>query len=114
MALREIAVQYLTHFCAGELPALEALFADDLKFSGPFIKTTSRGEYIGELRKAPPVACTFEIDEVVERDRSVAIFYTFKKPGVATPMAQLFRFKNSLIAEVLLIFDSAAFTPMDR
>ncbi len=44
-------------------------------------------------------------------DKSGAcLVYEFAKPGVCTPMTQLFEVRDGKISHILLVFDTGAFT----
>jgi hypothetical protein len=43
-------------------------------------------------------------------DSAVCIVYNFSKGEIHKPMAQLFNFREKLICEIKLIFDSKIFT----
>jgi len=106
---REIAIEYLRCFCAGETHGLESLLATDLSFVGTFHTYYSASEYLDSLRRDPPEECGFKILSVTEDENSVAIFYEYQKPERVMQIAQLFRIKNNLIKDVLLVFDGRGF-----
>ncbi len=102
---REIAIEYIKCFCAGETQGIESLFASDLNFVGTFNTYHSASEYLDSLRNDPPEKCKFNILSITEDENSVAIFYEYIKPDRTMQIAQLFRIKNNLIKDILLVFD---------
>ncbi len=106
---REIAIEYLRCFCAGETHRLESLIATDLNFVGTFHTYHSASEYLESLRHDPPEKCEYKILSVTKDEDSVAIFYEYQKPDRVMQIAQLFRIKNKLIKDILLIFDGRGF-----
>ena len=106
---KDIAIQYLEHFCKGETEALAALIHDDFSFSGPFISFDSKEGYIASLMEDPPRNYSIEILNAFAEGDDVALFYNFSKPGISTPMAQVFKFNNDKICASLLIFDTRVF-----
>jgi hypothetical protein len=105
----EIAMEYLKCFCEGDIAGLEPLFAPDMKFTGTLCTYHSRAEYIKSLRNDTPEKCGYKVLSVNENDDSVAVFYEYQKPQRTMQIAQLFKFKNEKIHEVLLVFDGRGF-----
>ncbi len=102
---REIAIEYLRCFCAGDIHRLESLMAPDLSFIGTFHTFHSAEEYLESLRHNPPEKCEYKMLSVTTNEDSVAIFYEYQKTDQVMQIAQLFRIKNKLIKDILLIFD---------
>ena len=105
MTNREIALEYLKRFCAGDVEGLEPLLAPDLRFAGTFHTFRSASEYLDSLRHDPPEQCPYKVLSATENDDSVAVFYEYHKSGQVMQIAQLFKIKNNKIDEVLLVFD---------
>ncbi len=105
MNKQEIVLEYLRCFCDGDTDGLERLLADDLSFDGTFHKFDSSAEYIYSLKNDLPEKTKFNILSITENEDSVAIFYEYQKPQNAIKNAQLFKFKEHKIGEILLIFD---------
>ena len=98
-------MEYLRCFCAGDIDGLEPLLATDLRFTGTFHAYGSASEYLNALRRDPPEQCGYRVMSVTEDQRSVAVFYEYMKSDRVKQMAQLFRFKDEKIHEVMLVFD---------
>ena len=105
----DIALSYLDHFCRAEIEELSELIHDDFHFSGPFIEVDSKESYLLSLKDDPPKNFSVEILKSFEDADGVCLIYDFAKPGVLTPMAQYFKFKEDKVTESLLIFDSRVF-----
>lgn len=103
---KDLAKKYLEAFCAGDLPHLESLLADDLRFRGPFHNFRSASEYMDSLRCDPPEECGFKIYSITENENTVAVFYEYQKPDRVVQIAQLFEFKEQRIKDILIIFDT--------
>jgi hypothetical protein len=102
-------MEYLKHFCAGDVEKLEPLFAPDLKFAGTFHTYHSATDYLDRLRNDPPEQCDYKVLSVTEDGDSVAVFYEYQKPDRVMLIAQLFKLKEQKIDEVLLVFDGRGF-----
>lgn len=109
MTNREVAMEYLRCFCAGDIDGLEPLLAADLSFNGTFHEYRSREAYVGSLRLAPPEECRFEVLSVTESGDSVAVFYNYRKPDRIMTIAQWFKIQSGQIEDVLLVFDGRGF-----
>jgi ketosteroid isomerase-like protein len=110
MTNREVAMEYLRYFCAGDIDGLAQLLAPDLFFTGTFHTYHSGAEYLESLRSDPPEKCGYQVLSVTENEESVAIFYEYQKPDKVMQIAQLFKIKNQQIHDILLIFDGRGFT----
>lgn len=109
MTRQEIVRRFLQAFCDGDVGGLEPLLAEDLKFSGPFHQYGSRYAYLEALRDDPPERCHFRILSLTESGDDVCVFYDYEKAEQFVTMAQLCRFKDDRIGEILLVFDSGSF-----
>ena len=105
---QQIALDFLQHFCQGNIQELSKLLDEDFSFRGPFIELNSKEDYIASLTEDPPKDFGIEILTSFEEENEVGLFYTFSKPNVSTPMAQYFKFNDGKISESLLIFDARA------
>jgi len=85
MTNREIALEYIRHFCAGDIEGLEPLLASNLTFTGTFHSFGSANEYLASLRNDPPGKCQYSILSVTENSDSVAVFYEYEKPNGVWP-----------------------------
>lgn len=94
MTNKEIAMEYLRCFCEGDIPGIEALLSNDLKFSGTFHSFNSAKEYINSLIKNPPEKSSYKILSITKNEDSVVIFYEYQKPQITLQIAQLFKFKQ--------------------
>lgn len=109
MTNREVAMEYLRCFCAGDIGGLLPLLAADLRFSGTFHDYGSASEYLDSLWSDPPEQCKYNVLSVTEGGDSVAVFYEYQKPNRVMKIAQLFKIRNHTIHEVLLVFDGRDF-----
>ena len=109
MNKQEMALTFIERFCKGDIDGIEPLLAPDMKFRGPFYAFNSAQEYLASLRNDPPVRSGFEILSITESVDSLAVFYDYIKPVGVIRIAQLFRFKNRCISEMMLVFDGRRF-----
>ena len=110
MSPLELALEYMRIFFSGAgYERLEALFADDLVFEGPFFTFDSARAYIASLTESPCIDCRYTLVEAFEKGESVNLIYRFHKGDVSTLMSQLFTICDGRIARILLIFDSMVF-----
>ncbi|MCU7947639.1 MAG: hypothetical protein KZQ72_13550 [Candidatus Thiodiazotropha sp. (ex Cardiolucina cf. quadrata)] len=107
----ELANKYMEIFYSGtSLDTLKELFSDQFKFKGPFFEFNTADEYISSLKSSPPDHFKYEIIESYQNDGSACLIYNFSKPGVTTIMTQSFKVTDNKISEILLVFDTKAFT----
>lgn len=104
---REIAVAFVRTFCEGDVEGLESLLHPDLQFVGPLLECSSRGEYLAGLRGATPEPCSFTLRSIVEEGDEVALLYDYEKASGAITIAQWCRFRDGVIADLRLVFDTA-------
>jgi hypothetical protein len=110
MTNREIALEYLKRFCAGDIKGMEPLLAPGLKFVGTLHSFGSSREYLDSLKENPPEECGYRVLSVTEDEDAVALFYEYQKPDRVMRLAQLFKLRGGKIQEVLLVFDGRGFT----
>lgn len=108
MTNREIALEYIRRFCAGDIEGLEPLLASNVNFTGTFHSFGSANEYLASLRSDPPEKCQYSILSITENTDSVALFYEYEKLNGVMQIAQLFKMSGHQINEILLIFDGRA------
>jgi len=107
----ELAQKYIDTFCGLQpLESMEAIFAENLIFEGPFQRTTTANAYLESLRKNPPTGVSIDMEEIFEKENSVCFIYQFSKPGVKTRMVQSFEVNDEKISKIILVFDAKAFT----
>ncbi len=110
MSPRQLALKYLEIFFSGQdLYRLKDLFAPDLEFTGPFHRFNNRDDYVNSLIDDPPNECGYQLLHIFEGDNRVNLIYQFSKPGITTPMSQLFEVHEGRIRRILLIFDTGPF-----
>ena len=102
---REVALKFIRRFCAGDVDGLALLLAEDLRFKGPLPQFGSRDAYLDCLKNDPPRSCAYQVLSVTESGDSVSVFYEYEKGDGGVTIAQLFKFKDRGIAEILLVFD---------
>ena len=66
---REIALEFLKCFCAGDVNSLDPLLAEDLQFNGPLYQFGSKDAYLDSLKDGPLEKCGYRILSVTESDR---------------------------------------------
>ena len=103
---RDIALEFLSRFCAGDVDGLSPLLAEDLQLNGPLFHFDSREDYLDSLKDGPPEKCGYRIISVTENQESVSIYYDYEKRAATITIAQLFRFRDHKITELLLVFDA--------
>ena len=106
---REVAMEFLRYFCAGDVDGLGSLLAEDLRFNGPLYQFSSRVAYLDSLRSDPLEQCSYRVLSVTESEDSVSIYYDYEKSNGTITIAQLFRFRDQKISELLLVFDTRGF-----
>jgi len=102
---RDTALEFLRCFCAVDLAGLAPLLAEDLRLRGPLYSFDSRNSYLDSLKNDPPEKCTYQVLSVTEGKDCVSIYYDYEKHDRTLTIAQLFRFENQKISEMLLVFD---------
>jgi len=105
MTNRDIALEFLRCFCAGNVAGLAPLLASNLRLRGPLYRFDSRDSYLDSLKNDPPERCTYQVLSVTESEDSVSIYYDYEKRDRTLTIAQLFRFENQRISNILLVFD---------
>lgn len=105
----KVVTEFLTHFCAQNVELLGSLLVENFQMEGPFFRFHSREEYLTTLEQDAKEQRDFRVLRMFEDGDEVMVLYRFMKLGVDTKMAQLFRFRQNLIAETILIFDGRAF-----
>jgi len=99
----QLAIRYLEIlFNKGNLDDLKVLFTVDFKFTGPFYEFHSSDEYIRSLKSDPPKYFSYKILKSFQDDHCACIIYQFSKPGINTPMAQIFELENEKIKKYSL------------
>lgn len=109
MSNREVAMEFVRCFCAGELNRLASLVTEDLQFKGPFHQCRSRDAYLDTLKNDPPEQCGYRILSVTESGDRVSIFYDYERRAGAITIAQSFTLRDQKIREILLVFDGRGF-----
>ena len=100
------AMKFLECFCAGDVEGLAPLLAEGLRFRGPLHQFGSRDAYLDSLRNDPPEKCEYRVLSVTQDEDSVSVYYDYEKSEGFLTVAQLFRFKDQQISELLLVFDA--------
>jgi hypothetical protein len=106
----EFAQKYMDIlFSESDIDELNPFLAEDLHFRGPFYQFDSANDYLDALKSDPPKAFHYHIIHSYQDRSSACLVYQFSKPGVTTPMAQMFEIENNKIKKIVLIFDTNAF-----
>ena len=106
---KELAIEFVKRFCAGDVEGLAPLLADELRLEGPLFQFDSCDAYLDSLRQDQLEKGSFRLLSVAESDDGVSIFYEYGKSEGAMTIAQLFKFKDQKIGEILLVFDGREF-----
>ena len=105
MTKREVVLDFLKCFCDADINGLKPLLAEDLQFSGPFHHFGSRFAYLQSLKDDPPEKCRYRLLSLTESGDDVCVFYDYEKSGNTMTVAQLCKFKDQTIGEIVLVFD---------
>ncbi len=103
---REVALDFVHRFCAGDVDGLASLLADDLRLRGPYLEIDSKKDYLAALSADPPEPTRYRLLSVTEDEGHVAIFYDYEKPDATTCVAQLLRVRDGLVSEIRVVFDT--------
>ncbi len=103
---REIALEFLSRFCVADVDGLAPLLSEDLQLNGPLFHFDCREAYLDSLKDSPLEKCGYQVLSVTENQESVSIYYDYEKVAGAITIAQLFRFRDQKITELLLVFDA--------
>lgn len=109
MTNREVVLEYLRRFGAGDREGLEPLLATDLHLSGTLHDYHSAASYLEGLGRDPPQRGECRILSIMESDDAVAVFYDYRQASRTLRVAQLFRLKEQRIREMVLVFDGRGF-----
>ncbi len=107
---REVAMDFVKCFCAGDVNALVPLLAADFKLNGPIFQFSSADAYLDSLKNDPPERCGYRVLSITENADSVSIYYDYEKSEQDITIAQLFKFKNQKITEIRLVFNGRRFS----
>ena len=102
---REVAMEFIRCFCAGDIEGLAPLLAGDLQFKGPFHQFHSSASYLESLRSDSPEESGYRVLSVTEGDDVVSVFWDYEKKNRTITIAQQFKFRDQVISDVLLVFD---------
>jgi len=106
----DLAKRYMENFYSGQkIDDLRSLLSDEFTFKGPFVECHSADEYIASLKCDPPRGCRYVVLHEFETESSACLIYQFSKPGINTPMAQVFSIRDGTISGIRLIFDARVF-----
>ena len=110
----DLALQYMDIFYSTrEIDVLAPLLAENLVFQGPFYQFDSAEAYLASLRGDSRAGLTYSLIHSVADATSACLIYQFSKPGISTPMAQLFEIRGGKIKKIILIFDTKVFANAD-
>ncbi len=106
MTHRDLALEFIRRFAAGDVDALTPLLSADLQVIGPYLHATSRAAYLEALRRDPPLPYSVRILSVEDDGDTVAVSYEYLKSEEELRIAQVFRFVDGRIGEMRLVFDT--------
>jgi hypothetical protein len=111
MTALELAQKYMhVLFSEGDVEELRNFFSSDFTFRGPCYEFDSADAYINSLKSDPPRDWQYRMIRSFQDESSACLIYQFSKPGVCTPMAQVFELRKDKIGKILLIYDTRVFT----
>ena len=104
MSNRQIALEFLKRFFAGDIDAAAQLMAEGLHFTGP-----REQDGIGTARDSGGNAdsmepCTPRVINVIEGENDVTVLYDYERTSGTLTIAQWFTFHNQRIVETDLVF----------
>ena len=102
------ALQFVSSFCSGDVDGLAVLMADDFHLKGPLFEFDSKQAYLDSLADGGLERAGHRVISATETDGNVSIYYEYLKADGALTIAQLFTFRDGLIADSLVVFDTAA------
>lgn len=106
----DTALKYMDILYSGkDIEMLRNILSEELIFKGPFFEFDTAEDYINSLKSDPPIGFKYELLYTFEESSVVCLIYQFSKPGIQTPMTQLFEFREDKICKTLLIFDTSQF-----
>jgi hypothetical protein len=105
----DVAIEFVKCFCAGDVDALAPLLTPDVRFKGPFYEFGSADAYLDSLKNGPLEKCGYRVLSITESKDSVSIYYDYEKSDRTITIAQLFKFSNQKVQEILLVFDGRGF-----
>ena len=105
----DLALTYMDIFFDDcDTGALSVLLAENFTFTGPLYQFDNAATFLETLRSNPPEGFGFELIQTFENGNDVCLLFEFTKPGVSTPMAQVFHISANKISQIRLIFDTGA------
>lgn len=106
----ELAQKYMDClFETGNLEELRNILCDDFVFIGPLFQFHSADSYLVSLSNDPPKDFNYRLIKSYGDITTACLLYQFSKPGISTPMSQLFEIRNGKISRILLVFDTDKF-----
>jgi len=109
MSHQELAIEFIKKFCAGDIEGLALLLSENLQFKGPLFQFNSREAYLLSLKQDPAQPADYRVISITESPDHISIFYDYEKNEGSITIAQLFRFKDQKICEILIVFDGREF-----
>lgn len=100
---REVAEEFVRCFCRADVPALESLLSDNLRFNGPLLQCSSKSEYLAALSGNLEPDPAYTLDASFSDGDRAAAFYQYQGKSIA----QLFVCNEGKIVETTVVFDSA-------
>ena len=110
MSPKPLALKYMNIFYSNaDIDALRPILAENLRFEGPFYQFDTAEAYLNSLRDDSRDGLAYQLIKSFSGESSACLIYRFSKPGLSTPMAQLFEVKGDKISRITLIFDTQLF-----
>ena len=105
---RDLALDFVRCFSQGDVDGLLPLLDEELRFRGPLFEFDCRDDYLAALRSDPLDEVAFRLLAVTddEEEDTVAVFWVYEKVGSSLTIAQLFKFGDRRIREIVLVFDT--------
>jgi hypothetical protein len=102
------ALQFVSSFSSGDVDGLGLLITDDFHLKGPLFEFASKQAYLDSLAHGGLERAGHRVISATETDDSVSVYYEYLKADGTITIAQLFTFRDGLIADSLVVFDTAA------
>lgn len=107
MTAEQLARDYVRSFCAGDLPALEALLAEDFHIEGPLYTFNDRDSFLARLRALNAPVAEYQISHCVADGNNASVFFLYRLGKLSLLMAMHLGIRDNCISHALLVFDTA-------
>lgn len=104
---KELARQYVSAFCTGDLAQMSMLLADDFVIQGPLYRFESARDFLERLGalNAPPA--DHDLVSLQGDDNHASVFFHYRLGPMDLLMAMHFSAHEGRLHRALLVFDTA-------